>query len=96
MSAVLIAQLAQCKNHQLFIISFHNIERALTSKKTVNVLIKLSQEYHEFAFLFSQDEFNKLSLHCAYDHIISLISEKEPLKGPLYNMFWDELLILQK
>lgn len=42
MSAAFITQLAQCKNYQLFVTSLHNTEKALASRKTVDVLIKLS------------------------------------------------------
>ena len=88
--------LAQRKNHQLFVTSLKNIEKALASQEAVNVLAKLLREYHEFATLFFWEEFNKLPSHHLYDHIIPLLSDKEPLKGPLYNMSKDELLMLQK
>ena len=96
MSVVSIICFTQCKNHQLFITFMTNIEKALASQKTVNVLIKLFSEYHKFAILFSQKKFNKLFSHCIYNHTILLLSDKEPLKSFLYNMFKDELLILQK
>ena len=95
-SAASIAQLAQCKNHQLFVTSLKDIEKALALRKAVDVLVKLSQEYHGFTALFFREKSDKLSSHCVYDHIISLTSEKEPPKGSLYNMSQDKLLILQK
>ena len=95
-SAVSIICLAQRKNHQLFITSLKNIEKALAPQEAVNVLIKLLREYYEFATLFSQEKFNKLPSHCLYDYIIPLLSDKEPLKSLLYNMSRDELLVLQK
>ena len=95
-SAALIICLAQCKNHQLFITLLKNIEKALASQEAVNVLTKLLREYHEFAILFSQEKFNKLPSHCLYDHIILLLSDKKSLKGLLYNISRDELLMLQK
>ena len=73
-----------------------NIEKALTSQKTVNILIKLLSEYHEFAILFFWKKFNKLLSHCLYNYIILSLSDKKPLKSFLYNMFKDELLMLQK
>ena len=88
--------LTQCKNYQLFVTSVKAIEEALTLWETVNVLIKLLREYHEFATLFFWEKSDKLFWHHFYDHIISLLSDKEPSKGSLYNMFKDELLILQK
>ena len=94
--AALIICLAQRKNHQLFVTLLKNIEKALAPQEAVNILAKLLREYHEFATLFSWEEFNKLSSHCLYDHIIPLLSDKEPLKGLLYNMSRDELLVLQK
>ena len=94
--AALITCLAQCKNHQLFITSLKDIEKALAPQEAVNVLAKLLREYYEFATLFFWEEFNKLPSHCPYDHIIPLLPDKEPLKGPLYNMSRDELLMLQK
>ena len=95
-STALIICLTQCKNHQLFIISVKAIEKAFALWEKVNILIKLLREYYEFATLFFWEKFNKLSLHCFYNHTISLLSDKKPSKGSLYNMFKDELLILQK
>ena len=95
-SAALIICLAQRKNHQLIITSLKNIEKALAPQEAVNVLAKLLREYHEFTILFSQEKFNKLPSHRLYDHIIPLLSDKKPLKGLLYNMSRDELLVLQK
>ena len=94
--AALIICLAQRKNHQLFVTLLKDIEKALALQEAVNVLAKLLREYHEFATLFSQEKFNKLPSHRPYDHIIPLLSDKEPLKGLLYNMSRDELLVLQK
>ena len=51
-SAALITCLAQRKNHQLFVTSLKNIEKALAPQETVNILAKLLREYHEFATLF--------------------------------------------
>ena len=95
-SAALIIYLAQCKNYQLFITSLKNIEKALISQETVNVLTKLLREYYEFAILFFWEKFNKLPLHYLYNHIISLLSDKKSLKDLLYNISRDKLLVLQK
>ena len=95
-SAALIICLTQCKNHQLFIILLKNIKKALVSQEAVNVLIKLLREHYEFAILFFWEKFNKLPLHCLYDHIILLLSDKKSLKDLLYNMSRDKLLVLQK
>ena len=88
--------LAQCKNYQLFIISLKNIEKALASQEAVNILTKLLREYYEFTILFFWEKFNKLPSHCLYNHIILLLSDKKFSKGLLYNIFRDELLMLQK
>ena len=95
-SAALIICLAQCKNHQLFITSLKNIEKALASQEAVNILIKLLREYYEFAILFFWEKFNKLPSHCLYNYIISLLSDKKFLKDLLYNISRDKLLVLQK
>ena len=95
-SAASIICLAQRRNHELFITSLRDVEKALAPWEAVNVLAKLSSEYHEFASLFSQEESDKLPSHRSYDHIILLISGKELPKGPLYNMSHDELQVLQK
>ena len=95
-SAALIICLAQHKNHQLFITSLKNIEKALASQEAVNILVKLLREYHKFVTLFFQEKFNKLPSHHLYDHIIPLLSEKKSLKNSLYDTSWDELLVLQK
>ena len=94
--AALIICLAQRKNHQLFITLLKNNEKALAPQEAVNVLIKLLREYYEFATLFFWEKFNKLPSHCLYDHIIPLLSDKKLLKGFLYNISRDELLVLQK
>ena len=52
-SAALITCLAQRRNHELFVTSLRNIEKALAPQEAVNVLAKLLSEYHEFASLFS-------------------------------------------
>ena len=95
-SAAPITCLAQRKNYQLFVTSVKAIEEALAPWEAVNVLAKLPREYHEFATLFSQEKSNKLPSHRSYNYIIPLLSDKESPKGPLYNMFRDELLVLQK
>ena len=95
-SAALITCLAQRKNHQLFVTSLKNIEKVLAPQETVNILVKLLREYYEFTTLFSWEKFNKLPSHCLYDHIIPLLLDKKSLKGLLYNMSRDELLVLQK
>ena len=91
-----ITRLAQRKNHQLFVTSLKNIEKALASQEAINILIKLLREYYEFTILFFWEKFNKLPSHHLYNHIIPLLSDKEPSKSFLYNMFRDELLVLQK
>ena len=91
-----IIRLACRRNHELFVTSIKDIEKALALWEAVNVLIKLPREHHEFATLFFWEKFNKLPSHWLYDHIIPLLSDKEPSKGPLYNMCRDELLVLQK
>ena len=96
MNAAPIICLARRRNHELFITSIKNIEKALALWETVNVLAKLPREHHEFTILFFWEEFNKLPSHQSYDHIIPLLSDKEPSKDPLYNMSRDELLVLQK
>ena len=95
-STALIICLAQCKNHQLFITSLKNIEKALVSQETVNILTKLLREYYKFIILFFWEKFNKLPSHYLYDHIIPLLSDKKFLKSLLYNISRDELLVLQK
>ena len=95
-SAALITHLAQRRNHELFVTSLRDIEKALAPWEAVNVLAKLPSEYYEFASLFSWEESDKLPSHRPYDHIIPLIPGKELPKGPLYNMSHDELQVLQK
>ena len=51
-SAAPIICLAQRKNHQLFVTSLKNIEKALAPQEAVNILAKLLREYHEFTILF--------------------------------------------
>ena len=95
-NAALIIRLARRRNHELFITSIKDIEKALALWEAVNVLAKLPREHHEFTILFFWEKFNKLPSHWPYDHIIPLLSDKESSKGPLYNMSRDKLLVLQK
>ena len=95
-SAASIICLAQRRNHELFVTSLRDIEKALASQEAVNVLTKLLSEYYEFTSLIFWEESDKLPSHRSYDHIISLISDKELSKEPLYNMSHDELQVLQK
>ena len=95
-NAALIIRLAHCRNHELFVTSIKDIEKALALWEAVNVLAKLPREHHEFTILFSQKKSNKLPSHRPYDHTIPLLSDKELSKGLLYNMSRDELLVLQK
>ena len=96
MNAALIIRLARRRNHELFVTSIKDTEKALAPWEAVNVLAKLPKEHHEFATLFSREEFNKLPSHRPYNHTIPLLSDKESPKDPLYNMSRDELLVLQK
>ena len=95
-SAALIICLAQCRNHELFVTSLRDIEKALAPQEAVNVLVKLLSEYYEFASLFSREDSDKLPSHRPYDHTIHLIPDKELFKESLYNMSHDELQVLQK
>ena len=95
-SAAPITCLAQRRNHELFVTSLRDIEKALAPWEAVDVLAKLPSEYYEFASLFSWEESDKLPSHRPYDHTIPLIPDKELPKGPLYNMSHDELQVLQK
>ena len=52
-SAAPITCLAQRRNHELFVTSLRDIEKALAPREAVDVLAKLPSEYHEFASLFS-------------------------------------------
>ena len=96
MDAALIIRLAYRRNHEQFVTSIKDIEKALAPQEAVDVLAKLPREHHEFATLFSWEKFNKLPSHWLYNHIIPLLPDKEPSKGPLYNISRDELLVLQK
>ena len=96
MNAALIIHLAHCRNHELFVTSIKNIEKALAPWEAVNILAKLPREHHEFATLFSQEKFNKLPSHWPYNHTIPLLPDKKPSKGSLYNISRDKLLVLQK
>ena len=95
-NAAPIIRLARRRNHELFVTSIKDIEKALALWEAVDVLAKLPREHHEFAILFFWEEFNKLPSHWLYDHTIPLLPDKESPKSPLYNMSRDELLVLQK
>jgi len=56
----------------------------------------VSQEYHEFADLFSKKEADKLPLHRPYDHAIPLEPGKAPLFGPIYKLSAAELEVVRK
>jgi len=73
-----------------------NIKKALALKKHTNFATKVPVCYYEDLVVFLWKEANKLVEHQPYDHKIILEEGKQPVFGPLYGMFQNELLVLQK
>ena len=59
-------------------------------------LSTIPEEYHDFAQVFSQEESDKLSEHCLYDHKIPLQPNKTPPYGPIYSLSPEELKVLRQ
>ena len=91
-----LARLARKKNHQINVIILKNIEKALSLKDKFDSTTLLSKKYHEFLNVFSQKVVEELSSHRFYDHKIQLQKNKKSNFDSLYDMFKNELLMLQK
>ena len=91
-----LARLARKKDHQINVIILKNIEKALSLKSKFDSTILLFEKYHEFLNVFFQKVAEEFSSPRFYDYKIQLQKDKKSNFDSLYDMFKDELLILQK
>lgn len=89
-------RVAQKKNHEIFVISMKDIEKALNPKQPTDPSTVLPEEYHKYLDVFSKQLADSLPPHQPYDHHIRLEPGAQPTFEPLYGMSWDELLVLKK
>jgi len=89
-------RLARKKNHDLFVISMRNIDKALKITPSVDSATLLPPEYHDFLDVFSRELANTLPERRSYDHKIQLQEGKTSTFEPLYDMSQDELRVLKK
>jgi len=89
-------RLARKKNHDLFVISMRDIDKALKITPSVDSATLLPPEYHDFLDVFSRELADILSERRPYDHKIQLQEGKTSTFGPLYGMSQDELRVLKK
>ena len=73
-----------------------NIEKTLNLKKKLDFATLLLDLFQRRIFNFDHVKVNKLLSHRKHDHIIRLIENKKFEFDLLYNMFKDELLVLDK
>ena len=95
-SVAAFSRLAKKKSHSLEAFSLKNIEKILNTKSKPNSATMIWKEMKRHLPLFQLKEADKLFSHRLYDHKIELLSEKESGWSSLYDMFRNELLILQK
>ena len=91
-----LARLARKKDYQINVITLKDLEKALNLKDKFDWTTLLSKKYHEFLNVFFQKVVEKLSSHRFYDHKIQFQKNKKSNFDSLYDMFKDELLMLQK
>ena len=87
----------------MFIISIVNINKALYVKTYIDLKKKLSSHFYAYLSIFDRKVSKTLSplRELRVDYRIELKKDKESQEpevpwGSLYNMSWDELLILRK
>jgi hypothetical protein len=91
-------------NVEIFAASLQDIEKALRHKAYTDPRSKLPQHYHHYLEVFDRNRADQLPplRGPQVDHRIELVdhdekgNKVEPPWGPLFNMSWEELLVLRK
>ena len=84
---VLFIRLIRKSNYTLFTIIFKDIKKILIIKSSVDLVILLFFEYHEFLNVFSREIFDILLKHQFYNYKIQLKANKTSNFNSLYKMF---------
>ena len=84
------------KSYVIDVITLQNIQKAFSIKKKSDSVIIFSDCWKHQLDVFDYKAVNELSLHCLYNHKISLQTEKTLSFDTLYSMFCDELLMCKK
>ena len=91
-----LTRLVRKKDHQINVITFKDIEKILSLKDKFDSTTLLFEKYHEFLNVFFQKIVEEFSSHRFYDYKIQLQKNKKLNFDSLYDIFKDELLMLQK
>ncbi|KAI0997821.1 hypothetical protein K3495_g10368 [Podosphaera aphanis] len=83
-------------NLAIMAISIEDIEEALKEKLRIDLAERPPKIYHEFLYVFSRDEAERLPPYRPSDHQIILKPGTEPPWGPLYGMSREELMVMKK
>lgn len=90
------AALSKKKDHEVFAISLHDINKALEPRQEVDPATVVHSEYHDLLDAFNKKEAAKLPPHRSYDHKIELMPGTTPPKASLRGMSHNELLVMKK
>ena len=90
------SRLIKKKSHSLEVFNLKNIKKALNIKSKSNSATMIWKKIKRHLPLFQLKKVDKLFSHRLYDHKIELLSKKKSNWDSLYDMFRNELLILQK
>ena len=95
-NAAAFSRLIKKKSHNLEVFNLKNIEKAFNIKSKSNSATMIWEKMKRHLFLFQLKKVDKLFSHRFYDYKIELLSNKESGWNSLYDMFKNELLMLQK
>ena len=68
----------------------------MTNKTYPDPATILPKDYYYYLPVFSRVEADKLPERRLYNHKVELLEGKEPPRGPVYNLSYNELLVLRK
>ena len=94
--AAAFSRLVRKKNYSLEVFSLKDIEKTLSIKLKPDLSTLIWKEIKRHLLLFEPKKVDKLPSHRPYDHKIELLPNKKLEFDPLYEMFRDELLVLEK
>ena len=95
-SVAAFSRLIKKKNHSFEVFSLKNIEKTFNIKSKSNSATMIWKKMKRHLFLFQLKKVDKLFSHRFYNYKIELLLNKKSGWSSLYDMFKDELLMLQK
>ena len=109
-SEVKFGKLCTSKGLQVYVIKWKNLQDLLSDWESAEIVaavrsesnegpvkqIVLSEKYFDFSDIFDKAKADKLPKHLHYDLTIELINDKQPLFGPIYNLFKTELEVIHE